>query len=495
MVAIEPDRRNLVEGTPFGRYRLLELLGRGGMGEVWRAFDTDKERVVAVKVLSAHLANDPVFEQRFRREAFAAASLNEPHVVPIHNFGEIDGRLYVDMRLIEGRDLETLLSDGSLAPGRSVWIVEQVASALHAAHRVGLVHRDVKPSNILILKDDFAYLIDFGIAQAVGEESLTSTGNTVGTWAYMAPERLSGKQIDARADVYGLACVLYECLTGSQPFPGDRFEQQIGAHLSMPPPRPSMMRNGVPSSLDPVIAKGMAKEPDDRYPTTKDLARAARSALTAPLPPVPPAYPVPLPTEPVATQETVRLPLPPTAHIAEPQTVRMPLPPTQPVRYVERGPVPPVHPPTTRDELSMAATAYRPMSGPQPALQPPTQAATPPPVSPEPPRKKSRALMIAVISAVIVLAVVTTVVVLSLGGKSGGSNNASGTSGKRPGPINGTFSADLGAETTARGLKKRGRFNRCAGRLAAWRQQNGKVVKPPKPHRWSWTKSTDGGSA
>jgi len=126
-----------VEGTPFGRYRLVELLGRGGMGEVWRAFDTETQRVIALKVLAEHLASDPQFEQRFRREAFAAAGLANPHVVPIHNFGEIDGRLYVDMRLIDGRDLQAILEDGPLTPGRAVGIVGQVASALHAAHRIG----------------------------------------------------------------------------------------------------------------------------------------------------------------------------------------------------------------------------------------------------------------------------------------------------------------------------------------------------------------------
>src|ERR1700736_6011167 len=147
-----------VEGTPFGRYRLIELLGRGGMGEVWRAYDTDTDRVVALKVLPPHLAQDPGFLERFRREAHAAARLNNPHIIPIHHYGEIDGRLYVDMRLIEGRDLQTVLADGPLEPGRAVRIIDQVAKALHAAHRVGLLHRDIKPSNILLDGDDFAYL-------------------------------------------------------------------------------------------------------------------------------------------------------------------------------------------------------------------------------------------------------------------------------------------------------------------------------------------------
>ena len=161
-----------------------------------------------------------MFQQRFRREAHAAAQLNEPHVVPIHTYGEIDGRLFVDMRLIEGRDLQTVLAAGPLAPERAVRIIEQVAKALHAAHQVGLVHRDVKPSNILVDDNDFAYLIDFGIARAAGETGLTSTGATIGTWSYMAPERFRAATADARADIYALACVLYESLTGQLPFPG-----------------------------------------------------------------------------------------------------------------------------------------------------------------------------------------------------------------------------------------------------------------------------------
>jgi serine/threonine-protein kinase len=273
-----------VKGTPFGRYELIELLGRGGMGEVWKAFDTGTQRVVAVKVLPAQLAADPVFEQRFRREAYAAAGLNDPHVVPIHNFGEIEHRLYVDMRLIDGQDLEHVLAHGPLDPERAVKIIEQVASALNAAHRVGLVHRDVKPSNILLAEDDFSYLIDFGIARGTAETGLTATGNVVGTWPYMAPERFTAGQNDTRSDTYALACVLYECLTASPPFPGDSVEQQIAGHLTTPPPRPSVTRPGVSPQLDSVIATGMAKDPDQRYRTTTELARAARSAISSAVP-------------------------------------------------------------------------------------------------------------------------------------------------------------------------------------------------------------------
>jgi serine/threonine-protein kinase len=253
------------------------------MGEVWRAHDTATDRTVAVKLLPPGLADDDRFVQRFRREAHAAARLNSPHVIPIHSYGEIDGRLYVDMRLIEGRDLQGVLADGPLEPGRAVRIIEQVAKALQAAHRVGLIHRDVKPSNILVDEDDFAYLIDFGIARATEETRLTHTGGMVGTLHYLAPERLGSGEVDARADIYALACVLYECLTGSPPFPADSTERLIVAHLSTPPPRPSTARPDVPGQFDEVIATGMAKDPDQRYATTVELANAAHDAITTPI--------------------------------------------------------------------------------------------------------------------------------------------------------------------------------------------------------------------
>jgi serine/threonine kinase PknH len=273
-----------VDGTPFGRYRLIEVLGRGGMGVVWKAYDTFADRIVAIKVLAAQLSEDDEFQERFRSEALAAGRLSDPHVIPIHSYGEIDGRLYVDMRFIEGRDLQTIISDGPLSATRTVRIIEQVAKALNAAHDIGLVHRDVKPSNILLDKDDFAYLIDFGIVRDTGKKKLTGTGAPpLGTWAYMSPERMRSGEADARADIYALACVLYECLTGSQPFPGDTFESLAIAHLEDPPPRPSATQPTVPQPVDEVIATGMAKDPAQRYETTIALADAARDAITVPI--------------------------------------------------------------------------------------------------------------------------------------------------------------------------------------------------------------------
>lgn len=194
----------------FGHYQIVELLGRGGMGRVYRAYDETTDRVVALKVLPPRLAEDQDFQQRFRREARIAASLNDPHVVPIHGYGEIDGRLYVDMRLIEGRDSAQSIQEngGRLSPERTVSVIEQTAAALDSAHRVGLIHRDVKRTNILVTNArNFVYLIDFGLARAQTETALTNTGATMGTVAYLAPERFRGTT-DHREDVYSLACVL-----------------------------------------------------------------------------------------------------------------------------------------------------------------------------------------------------------------------------------------------------------------------------------------------
>ncbi|MCV7220778.1 serine/threonine protein kinase StpK7 [Mycolicibacterium elephantis] len=273
-----------MDATPFGHYRLQQLIGRGGMGEVYRAYDTRTDRVVALKVLPAAMAADETFQERFRRESHAAAGLNDPHVVPIHGFGEIDGRFYLDMRLIEGRNLGTILSggDNALDPALAVSIVEQVASALDAAHKAGLIHRDVKPSNILITDRDFVYLIDFGLARSAGDQGLTTAGSTLGTMAYMAPERFEGKPVDPSADIYALTCVLYECLTGVRPYPADTLEQQIAAHMTKDVPRPSATDPRL-AAFDDVIAKGMAKKPGKRYQTAGALAEAARQALDAPV--------------------------------------------------------------------------------------------------------------------------------------------------------------------------------------------------------------------
>ncbi|BBY73634.1 protein kinase [Mycolicibacterium parafortuitum] len=272
-----------MNATPFGHYRLQKLIGQGGMGEVYQAYDTKTDRVVALKVLPHHMAQDETFKARFRRESQAAAGLNDPHIVPIHGYGEIDGRLYLDMRLIEGRNLGTMLqeADKPLGAPFAVMIVEQVANGLDAAHRLGLIHRDIKPSNILITDRDFVYLIDFGLARTAGEKGLTTAGSTLGTLAYMAPERFEGGEVDARSDIYALTCVLYECLTGARPYPAESLEQQIAGHMVSPIPQPSEVDSRL-AAFDEVIAKGMAKKPAQRYQTAGELAEAAKRALNAP---------------------------------------------------------------------------------------------------------------------------------------------------------------------------------------------------------------------
>ena len=269
-------------GSMFGKYRLNKLLGQGGMGAVYEADDTSKDRTVALKILAAELSHDQVFRTRFQRESHAAAMLDEPHVIPIHDWGEIDGNLFIDMRLVRGQDLHELLRRGPLDSQRAVGIIRQIASALDAAHRAGLIHRDIKPQNILVTgAEDFAYLIDFGIAASSSDTSLTVAGTAIGSLAYMAPERFGGGPTTPAVDVYSLAGVLYEALTGEAPFGADSIEQAIAGHVSLSPPRPSFVNPRVPAALDDVVARGMAKEPDDRYGSPGALGRAAERALGA----------------------------------------------------------------------------------------------------------------------------------------------------------------------------------------------------------------------
>jgi serine/threonine-protein kinase len=270
-------------GTMFGPYHLKRLLGRGGMGEVYEAEHTVKEWTVAVKLMSDQFSQDPVFRERMKREARIAGGLQEPHVVPIHEYGEIDGKMFMEMRLVEGTDLESVLKRfGPLTPPRAVAIISQIASALDAAHAAGVMHRDVKPPNILVTREDFAYLVDFGIASATTDEKLTQLGTAVGTWKYMAPERFTSEEVTYRADIYALACVLHECLTGSPPYRADSAGVLVSAHMTSPIPQPSALRSGVPKAFDSVIARGMAKKPGERFASAGDLAVAAHEALSDP---------------------------------------------------------------------------------------------------------------------------------------------------------------------------------------------------------------------
>ncbi|TCK25924.1 serine/threonine-protein kinase [Pseudonocardia endophytica] len=267
----------------FGPYELRELIGRGGAGEVYEAYDRESTRVVALKVLSPEHADDPQYRARFRREAMLAARLRDPHVVPIHRYGEIDGRLYLDMRLVEGVDLEQMLArEGPLPPDRAVALVGQVAGALSAAHSDGLVHRDVKPSNVLVTTghdgEDFAYLADFGITRSTGPSSTGLTrGMIVGTADYVAPEQCRNES-EARSDVYALACVLFRCLTGSVPYPGRDLPAVLSAHLWEQPPLVSERAPHLGTRFDDVVREAMAKDPAERTSTAVEFARQARAA-------------------------------------------------------------------------------------------------------------------------------------------------------------------------------------------------------------------------
>lgn len=271
-------------GQQLGRYRLGRLIGCGSMGEVYEAEDTVRERTIALKLLWADLSRDSGFRERMQREARTAGRLQEPHVVPIHDYGDIDGHLFLDMRLIRGSDLAAVLKQsGALTASRAVGLVQQAASALDAAHEVGVIHRDIKPANLLLTEDDFLYLADFGIASAVGDEPLEVPKTIEGTWKYSAPELFSGSDVGRSVDIYALTAVLYECLTGKPPYHADDVQGLIKAHLNDPVPQASQAPDVAPA-FDVVIARGLAKSAEDRYPTAGELAKAAQKALNAPVP-------------------------------------------------------------------------------------------------------------------------------------------------------------------------------------------------------------------
>ena len=225
-------------GTQIAGYRLEEEIGRGGMGVVYRAHDVALERSVALKLLAPALAEDPEFRERFLVESRLAASLDHPNVVPVYDAGEVEGQLYLAMRYVEGSDLKRLLADeGKLEPARAIAVCSQIANALDAAHARGLVHRDVKPSNVLLDEREHAYLADFGLTRRLTDAAPDfDAGLSLGTPAYVAPEQIEGKDVDGRADQYSLACLLHECLTGEPPFPRGSEAATLFAHLEEPPP-------------------------------------------------------------------------------------------------------------------------------------------------------------------------------------------------------------------------------------------------------------------
>src|SRR5438552_2966202 len=259
-------------------YRIVELLGRGGMSVVYRAEHVRLGRPAALKLLAATLGQGD-HRERFLRESKLAASLDHPGIVPVFDAGEEDGLLYIAMAYVEGSDLKTLLvREGKLPLRRALRILGQVASALDAAHARGLVHRDVKPANILVGPGDRAYLSDFGVVKELAAAGTTRTGSFVGTIEYCAPEQIEGKDVDARADVYALACVFYECVVGTSPFHRSSDVAVLNAHLHAPPPKLSKAAPDLPPALEPVLAKALSKSPLDRYASCGEFVALARAA-------------------------------------------------------------------------------------------------------------------------------------------------------------------------------------------------------------------------
>jgi tRNA A-37 threonylcarbamoyl transferase component Bud32 len=300
-------------GSDFAGYRLEALLGHGGMSIVYRAKHSVLGRTAALKLLSPQLSEDEAFKTRFERESRVAASLDHPNIIPIFEASEFDGVYFIAMRYVNGSDLKTRLREGPLPPSTTISIIDQTANGLAAAHAQGLVHRDVKPANILIDpgagrdESDHVYLSDFGVAKQTAAPGLTKMGMFVGTANYASPEQIEGRQLDARADVYSLGCVVYECLTGSTAFDKDSEVAQMYAHLLEPPPVVTDRRPDLPPGVNDVVLKAMAKSPDDRYGAAKELAAALRAALAG----VPDDAVVP------AGSETMLATAPPTAATAE----------------------------------------------------------------------------------------------------------------------------------------------------------------------------------
>ena len=265
----------------FAGHRITGVAGRGGMGVVYRAVQLDLERAVALKLIAADLAEDSSFRDRFVRESRLAASIDHPNVIPIYYTGEYEGDLYIAMRYVDGSDLRTLVRAlGRLEPERAVHIVAQVASALDAAHERGIVHRDVKPANVLLGASDHAYLTDFGLTKRISSHSgTTRAGGWVGTLGFVAPEQIRGERVDARADVYALGCVLFHTLAGGPPYQRDSDEATLWAHLHDDPPSLRANAPDAPPELQAVIDRALAKEPDDRYQSAGDLGRAALAAI------------------------------------------------------------------------------------------------------------------------------------------------------------------------------------------------------------------------
>jgi serine/threonine protein kinase len=405
-------------GTIFAGYRIEGVLGRGGMGVVYLAEQPELGRRVAIKVIAPALASDPDYLERFRRESRLAAAIEHPNAIPIYEAGVADQDMpYLVMRYVEGEDLSSLLRrEGRLDTKRAAAIVDQIAGALDEAHARGLVHRDVKPANVIVESrrgTEHAYLTDFGLTREMDASSgVTATGRWVGTIDYASPEQIKGRPVDARCDVYALGCVLFTTLTGRLPFERDEDVAKLYAHVSEPPPTASAVVPGVSQEVDRVISRAMAKDPDFRFPSAGDFGRAALAAATG--------TPVAEPEHTVATGEAA-----PATEPAPPPVTATPTKPAntptlaEPESTVEASEARPTAPPST-----VEASAARPTA---PPAEPPTAALRGEP--PRPARAGGRRRLAALAGVLAVGAVIAVAVVALSGGGGGDPKSSSATGG------------------------------------------------------------------
>lgn len=434
-------RSDLIGRTIAGRYELRDVLGRGGMATVYRAYQPSLDRQVAVKIIASNLAHDPEFVERFRREARTVARLRHPNILTVHDFGEEDGLLFLVTELIGGGTLQSRLHE-LRSSDRAVELIAQVGAALDFAHAQGVVHRDVKPLNIFLDRrgdgeeSDQAILADFGIAKATVEATggkLTGTGLSIGTPEYMAPEQFSGEAIDGRADLYALAVIAYQLLTGRLPIarggPHDTPMALVMRKTQTAPPAPTTFNPHLPGAIDRVLLRALATEPRDRFATAADFVGALRAALTARSNAAPPRGSAatftpqsPIWEYPPPVGQPAAAPLPPALGEARPPRMPDVAPPTQQTVPVYQSPPVPPHPPETRPVAAYAASTQRLPMRDQPPVPPPVIVAPNPP----PPVAKRSWLPIAGILAVTLVAVVFAGVfgrgLLSRGG--GGSSTA-----------------------------------------------------------------------
>ena len=401
-------------GRQLGGYRIESEIGRGGMGVVYLAEQVRLERRVALKVISPELAHDAAFRTRFERESRVAASIDHPNVVPIYEAGEAEGLLYLAMRHVPGSDLKAALAHGPLEPGRAIAIVGQIASALDAAHARGLVHRDVKPGNVLIEgapPRERAYLTDFGLTKRLSSTSgITATGFVVGTLDYIAPEQVEGATIDARTDVYALACVLFHTLSGRVPFERENDMAKMYAHAKVEAPPLLEVVPALPRALDEVVRRGMAKDPAERFASAGDLGRAAEAAVHGGSPTV------------AERSVAIGAAAPGGSTVAE---TPLPGPPA--------GPPVPGEPPTAETQpLPAVAPPPAPPSPVRPAPPQPARAAAPPPhpvyQPPPPPERSGDGTRTALIATAVMLALIVGVAValLATGALGGGDDEEGG---------------------------------------------------------------------